>query len=98
MTVKASAIFLKAAVYIRQYGWQEEGMSCHGQPRCSMGALASAYPVRKWDKNLAALIYEALYKELNGISLTQFNHKVKDGDKVARLFEKVAANLQNVVG
>lgn len=90
---QAAVIFQKAADYIRTFGWQAEGMSIYGQPRCSMGALASAYPKEKWDKNLAKLMYDALYTELNGISLTQFNYLHKDGNKVSQLFEKTANKL-----
>ena len=90
----AAGIFLKAAAYIRQYGWQVEGMGTYGQPRCSMGALASAYQQQRWDKRLSQLMYQTLYKELHGISLTQFNHQYKDGEKVAQLYERVAAKLQ----
>jgi hypothetical protein len=90
----AATIFYKAAEYIRQHGWQVEGMSSHGQPRCSMGALASAYPEVKWDSRLASFMYATLYKELGGMSLTEFNHRHKDGEKVASLYEQVAAKLQ----
>jgi hypothetical protein len=93
---QAATIFIKAAQYIREYGWQVEGMSIDGQPRCSMGALASARPGR-WDEDLAELMYSTLYDELNGISLTQFNHKYKSGEKVARLYERVATKLQSRV-
>lgn len=92
---QAASIFLRAAAYIRTYGWQKEGMSKHGKPRCSMGALASAYAQKTWDKNLADLMYKALYEELAGISLTQFNHKYKSGDKVAQLYEQVAEKLRH---
>lgn len=90
---EAANIFLKAANYIRKYGWQEKGMGEYGKPRCSMGALASANPKPKWDKDMASLMYKALYKELKGMSLTQFNHKYKNGEKVARLYEQVAKSL-----
>jgi hypothetical protein len=90
---KAAGIFFKAADYIRQYGWQEKGMSLDGQPRCSMGALASAYEKQAWEGELSELMYEALYRELNGLSLTQYNNKVKSGDKVVQLYEKVAKSL-----
>lgn len=90
---KAARIFLKAAEYIRQYGWQKEGMGVDGKPRCSMGALASAYPRTKWDKSLASLMYKALNKELKGLNLTDFNHKFNDGNKAAQLFEQVATSL-----
>jgi hypothetical protein len=90
---KAAEIFQKAASYIRKYGWQVEGMGQHGRPRCSMGALDSAYPKIEWDKNLAGRMYEVLYKELSGLSLTQFNSKYQSGEKVAQLFERAAAKL-----
>ena len=90
---QAAAIFSSAAAYIRKYGWQEEGMSVHGKPRCSMGALESAYPERKWDKDLASIMYEALYRKLNGVSLTQYNRRVRSGEKVAMLYENVATSL-----
>jgi hypothetical protein len=90
---QAAQIFLKAAEYIRQHGWQVSGMSVHGQPRCSMGALESAHPKLRWEKDLSSLMYDTLYKELNGISLTQFNYKYKSGEKVAELFERTAASL-----
>jgi hypothetical protein len=93
LPAQGATIFRSAASYIRTYGWQKDGMGRHGQARCSMGALASAYPERKWDKNLAVLMYRTLYKELNGLSLTQFNYKYEDGEKVAQLFERVATKL-----
>jgi hypothetical protein len=89
----AANIFQDAAIYIRTYGWQVSGMSEHGKPRCSMGALASAYPVDHWDVELAELMYKTLYEELGGIGLTEFNYHHKDGEKVAQLFERVAAKL-----
>lgn len=92
---QAANIFLVAAQYIRDYGWQIEGMSCDGKPRCSMGALASAYTEPKWDSQLSELMYKSLYEELNGISLTQFNHKHKNGEKVAKLYECVASKLHS---
>lgn len=91
--VQAATIFQKAAVYIRTYGWQKEGMSEHGKPRCSMGALASALPQEKWDVRLAKLMYDTLYNELSGLSLTQFNYKYQSGEKVAQLYERVAEEL-----
>jgi hypothetical protein len=91
--VKASFIFLKAAKYIRYYGWQVSGMSAHGKPRCSMGALASAHQKSKWDNSLSEIMYKTLYIELEGMSLTQFNYKFKDGEKVAQLYERTAASL-----
>jgi hypothetical protein len=90
--VQAAKIFLKAASYIRTYGWQKTGMGIYGQPRCSMGALASAQS-GTWDKDVSALMYRELRGELRGVSLTQFNYH-HDGEQVARLFEKVAAKLQ----
>jgi hypothetical protein len=90
---KAAQIFLKAAEYIRKYGWQVSGMSENGKERCSMGALASANPEKKWDKNLSELMYKTLYKELNGLSLTQFNYKYRDGEKVSQLYERTATSI-----
>ena len=90
---QASSIFLKAAEYIRKYGWQVSGMSEDGKPRCSMGALESVHPVAKWDRRLASLMYQTLYKQLNGISLTQFNYQFRSGEKVAELFENTARSL-----
>jgi hypothetical protein len=91
---KAASVFLGASAYIRKYGWQREGMSRHGKPRCSMGALESSYPRRKWNKKLAETMYKALYKQLGGITLTEFNHKFNNGEKVANLFERTARSLQ----
>jgi len=90
---EATQIFLRAAEYIKTYGWQKSGMSIHGKPRCSMGALESANPAPIWNKDLASLMYETLYKELNGVSLTEFNKRAKDGLAVAQLFEQVARTL-----
>jgi hypothetical protein len=92
---QAAQIFLNAAVYIRKYGWQVSGMSKHGSPRCSVGALESAYSKPKWDKELASLMYDTLYRELKGVSLTQFNYKYKNGEKVAQLYEQTATSLVN---
>ncbi|MFI5271011.1 MAG: hypothetical protein ACHQT9_03140 [Candidatus Saccharimonadales bacterium] len=92
---QAANIFIDAAQYIRDYGWQVEGMGCDGEPRCSMGALASAYPKLEWNKELSRLMYLSLYKELQGMSLTQFNHRYRDGEKVAELYERVASKLQS---
>lgn len=89
----AARIFMDAAAYIRTYGWQKTGMGIYGQPRCSMGALASAHREQKWDRNLSALMYRELKAELHGLSLTQFNYRYDDGEKVARLFESVAMRL-----
>ena len=93
IAAQAAEIFQKAAAYIRSYGWQVTGMSQHGQPRCSMGALASAHLGAQWGEDVAELMYDELYKELDGVSLTEFNYRHNDGDKVARLFERVARNL-----
>jgi hypothetical protein len=90
---KAANIFLNAANYIRKHGWQVSGMSKDGLPRCSMGALASASTEQKWDSKLSDLMYKTLYDELNGLSLTQFNYKHKNGEKVAQLFERTATSL-----
>ena len=38
-------------------------------------------------------MYKTLDKELDGISLTEFNHMVNDGSEVARLFERMALSL-----
>lgn len=92
---QAAEIFLNAAAYIRTYGWQKTGMGVYGQPRCSMGALASAYHEHTWNKNISILMYDELREALNGTSLTQFNYRHNDGERVARLFESVADNLQN---
>jgi len=94
LQAQAASIFLKAANYIRRYGWQGEGMGQPGRPRCSMGALDSAHPQTEWDKQLANLMYQTLYDELGGLSLTQYNHKVQDGEQVARLYDRVARRLQ----
>jgi hypothetical protein len=91
--VQAASIFREAALYIRIYGWQVTGMSEHGLPRCSMGALASAHKEARWNKGLATLMYKTLYEELNGLTLTEFNHKYNDGEKVAQLFDEAAASL-----
>lgn len=90
---QAAKTFLKAASYIRQYGWQKTGMSVHGQPRCSMGALESANPKARWDRKLSSLMYNSLYQELNGMTLTQFNYRYNNGEKVAQLYDRVAASL-----
>ena len=90
---QAAKLFLNAASYIQKYGWQKKGMGVHGQPRCSMGALASANAQSRWGKNLASLMYKALYEELDGMTLTQFNYKFNDGNKVAHLYKQVARSL-----
>lgn len=92
---QASEIFRDAAAYIRTYGWQVTGTSKDKSPRCSMGALASAHKAQEWDSNLAELMYAELYKSLQGLSLTEFNYQYKNGEKVAQLFDKVAAKLEN---
>jgi hypothetical protein len=92
---KAAEIFLEAASYIRKYGWQVCGMSEHGKPRCSMGALESAGSEKRWNKNVAALMYDTLYEELKGLSLTQFNYKYQNGEKVAQLFERSAQSIKH---
>jgi hypothetical protein len=89
----ASVIFRRAASYIRKYGWRVAGMSRDGLPRCSMGALASAHKASIWDKELAALMYQTLYEELDGLTLTEFNYKYNDGEIIARLFDQVAVRL-----
>ncbi len=91
--VQAAKLFLKAAAYIRKYGWQEEGMGEEGFPRCSMGALASACPDEEWGKDLSGLVYNALYEELNGLSLTQYNHKFQDGERVVQLYKRAAERV-----
>ncbi|HEX5797697.1 MAG TPA: hypothetical protein VFX86_04900 [Candidatus Saccharimonadales bacterium] len=90
---EAAFIFSEAASYIRQYGWRVSGMNKHGMPRCSMGALASAHRDKIWDEELAKIMYEELYEELGGLSLTEFNYLHRDGEQVARLFDKVAKKL-----
>lgn len=91
---QAARIFERAAAYIRKYGWQVSGMSSHGKPRCSMGALESASFTKKWDPTMAQLMYEQLYLQLNGLSLTEFNEKYRSGEKVARLFSQTAQTLR----
>lgn len=93
--MQAATLFEKAAIYIRTYGWQVTGMSTYGLPRCSMGALASAHDAKRWNKNLSKLMYTKLYKELDGLTLTDFNYKHKNGEKVAQLFEMVANKLKS---
>ncbi len=90
---KAAENFLEAAGYIRSYGWQVKGMGEYGQPRCSMGALNSVWP-KENTEGLAKTMYQALYKELNGLSLTEFNYKYKKGEKVSSLFEQTARSLR----
>lgn len=93
---EAASIFVKAAQYIQTYGWQETGMSEHGKPRCSMGALTSAQPTPTLDDQLSTIMYEALYSELGGISLTEFNHQANSGLDVIELFTKTANRLNNM--
>jgi hypothetical protein len=95
LNTRASAIFRRAANYIRNYGWQVSGMSENGLPRCSMGALASAYRASVWDSELSELMYRSLYEELDGLTLTEFNYKYNDGEMVARLFDQVATRLSD---
>jgi hypothetical protein len=90
---RAGVIFRRAATYIRCYGWQVSGMSEDGLPRCSMGALASAYKAGVWNKKLAELMYQSLYQERDGLTLTEFNYTYRDGEMVAKLFDHVAARL-----
>lgn len=90
---EAAGILQRAAAYIRRYGWQEEGMGDYGAPRCSMGAIDSACPRGRWNDQVAELLYESLYCELDGLSLTQYNHKFQDGEKIAQLYERVATAL-----
>ena len=92
---QAANIFREAAAYIRKFGWQKEGMGEYGKPRCSMGALDSALPRGEWDETLSSVMYESLYEELDGLSLTQFNSKFQSGEKVARLYERVAKKILN---
>jgi hypothetical protein len=93
--LKAASIFREASSYIRTYGWRVEGMGQKGQPRCSMGALASSYSSSKWEKDLSSLMYQKLYEELDGQSLTAFNHRYRSGEAVAGLFERVACTLSS---
>ncbi len=89
----ASSIFLKAVGYVRTYGWQVVGMAEHGQPRCSMGALASAHPEPVWNKALSSAMYETLYETLGELSFSEFNRKVKNNQDVIDLFEKMAKSV-----
>lgn len=91
--VKAARIFRNAAAYIRKYGWRVEDMSEDGKPRSTMGALASAYPKKTWEKDLSSIMYDSLNSELHGISLTEYNHKVRNGRAIAKLFERTASTL-----
>jgi hypothetical protein len=93
INIQAVLIFKRAATYIRAHGWQVAGMGKDGSPRCSMGALASAYPAKTWDQRLSDLMYKSLYKELDGLTLTEFNYKYRNGERVAQLFEDVARKL-----
>lgn len=92
---QAATIFRSASKYIRTYGWQVTGMSKDGLPRCSMGALASACKLQNWEPRMAELMYSELYESLHGLTLTEFNYKYKNGEKVAQLFEKVATKLDS---
>lgn len=99
MNREAANIFRQAAVYIRRYGWQKEGMGQDGLPRCSMGAIESAGPPRtEWDPQMSKLMYDSLYEQLEGLSLTRFNSKHQNGEAVAQLYEKVAARLEGNSG
>lgn len=60
-----------------------------------MGALASAHQEIAWNEDLAYIMYDSLYEELNGISLTTFNARSNSGEKVAHLYEKVASRLSH---
>jgi hypothetical protein len=93
---QAANIFRGAASYIRFNGWQVTGMGTDGKPRCSMGALESATKREVWNKRLASIMYETLYEELNGLTLTEFNYKHQSGERVAELFEKVADKLVDI--
>jgi hypothetical protein len=93
LNAKAAYIFLRAAQYVKTYGWQVSGMGKYGKPRCSMGALASAYPKKVWESELSSLMYQQLYNQLNGIGLTEFNYKYQDPGKVVELFTKTAKTL-----
>lgn len=90
---QAAIIFENAASYIRTYGWQVKGMGEHGKPRCSMGALASSYRTKRWNSKISELMYRKLYEELDGLTLTKFNFKHRNGEKVAQLFEQVSSKL-----
>ena len=89
---EAARLFKLAAKYIRLFGWQEKGMGIYGQPRCSMGTLNSAQ-VGKWNTDVSKIMFSQLNNELNGMSLTQYNHKVQNGESVARLFEKTGSTI-----
>lgn len=89
---EAARMFKQAAKYIRLFGWQEKGMGVYGEPRCSMGALNSVR-AGKWDTVISNIMFKQLNFELKGTSLTQYNHKVQNGESVARLFEKVASRI-----
>lgn len=95
VALQTADIFEKAASYIRKHGWQVTGMGVHGGPRCSMGALASAHPQRIWNRHLSQYMYAKLSEELDGIGLTEFNYKHRDGEKVAELFENLATKLRH---
>ena len=95
LSQEAAQIFLDAADYIEKYGWQKTEMSEHGKPRCSMSALTSVQPKVVFDCALSALMFEALYDELGGITLTEFNEQAKNGSEVALLFRKTATKLHD---
>jgi len=62
-----------------------------------MGALASAYPEKKWDSRLSSMMYESLARELKGVRLTDFNYRYNSGEKVAKLFDSVAQSLKTSI-
>ncbi len=93
---QAATIFMDAADYIKRYGWQVEGMGKHSEPRCSMGALASAYPAKKWEPELAQLMYQELQKSLKGMPLTEYNFAYQDPSKVIELFTNTAKALHEI--
>jgi hypothetical protein len=59
-----------------------------------MGALASARVEQRWDPELSALMYEALGLELDGCSLTEFNHRAESSQDVVELFQRTASGLR----
>jgi hypothetical protein len=68
-------------------------MGIYGKPRCSMGTLASAHRKTIWNPKVASLMYHALYRQLNGITLTEFNTRAEKND-VILLFEQAAKSLR----
>jgi hypothetical protein len=90
---RAAIIFLDAASYIRQYGWQKEGMGDDSKPKYSEGALASSYSVQKWDYELSNLMFSELYKRLNNMTISNLNTYYNDRELVALLYEQVADSL-----